>query len=88
MQDQTCIYWDPFIVDYSPSSEFRLTCDLEVGYSKCIDEGHNPGALYSGYADVPTIDKDGNPRPVDIPGVGHNDDDILSDMGAYEAQHN
>ena len=61
---------DPLFVDPN-NGDFRLKPE-----SPCIDTGSTIG---------PDDDLDGNPRPVDVPGVGRDGSDAY-DMGAYEFQ--
>ena len=64
---------DPlFVSPGSPDEDYHLQED-----SPCIDMGIDDGA--------PIEDFEGNSRPVDIPGVGHEETDT-TDMGAYEYQ--
>jgi hypothetical protein len=61
---------DPLFVD-PENDNYRL----QAG-SACID---------SGWTEGPEVDLDGDPRPIDIPGVGR-DGPGAFDMGAYEFQ--
>jgi uncharacterized protein DUF1565 len=60
---------DPLFVD-AAGGDFRLQLD-----SSCIDSASISG---------PETDILGNPRPIDIPGVGRDDTCDAYDMGAYE----
>jgi len=55
-----------------PNEDYQLTAD-----SPCIDMGSDLGA--------PADDFEMAPRPVDVPGVGHEQQDT-TDIGAYEVQ--
>ncbi|MDP8249141.1 MAG: right-handed parallel beta-helix repeat-containing protein [Candidatus Tritonobacter lacicola] len=64
---------DPlFVSPGDPGEDYRLQED-----SPCIDMGIDAGA--------PRLDFEGTPRPVDIPGVGHEVTNT-TDMGAHEYQ--
>ena len=76
---ETCLYVDPLFADMV---DYRLA--LTPTPSPCIDKGANPGS--APYDDVPNVDIEGNPRPIDISGVGNEGGIAYSDMGAYEAQ--
>lgn len=64
---------DPlFISPGSPDENYHLQSG-----SPCIDMGTDEGA--------PSEDFEGNPRPIDIPGIGHEEADT-TDIGAFEYQ--
>ncbi|HET6452901.1 MAG TPA: hypothetical protein VFI02_00730 [Armatimonadota bacterium] len=71
---QDCLYADPLFAD---TVDYRLR--LTPTPSPCIDKGANPAS--TPYDDVPNVDIEGNPRPVDISGVGNEGGIAYSDMG-------
>jgi len=71
----TCQYLDPLLAD---TLDYRLAFQPPGAISPCIDNGINSGC--------PADDFEGNPRPVDIPGVANYGASAFCDMGAYEVQ--